>query len=320
MYPRNAASPERIAVGAVVLIADGTVQTSGVTVSVTGQGGSETGSGGTIAYSTGGIVFYTPTQAETNFTSFIVTAYKASCIPVATTVVTTASVTPGKVMIGADTQDLSATLSVNAKNIGGTAQTGRDLGQGIPNAVPGAAGGLLIAGSNAGTTTFGALTVTGAVTTGAISATTLSTSGATTLNSFVVTTTTALTGAVTAPAGITANITGNLVGTVSTLTTYTGNTVQTGDSFARIGAAGASLTGITGVTLSATGSAALTEDYAADNATVTLNQAIYMILSFLFEKNISGTTLTAKKKDGSTTAMTFTLDSATTPTSITRTT
>lgn len=38
------------------------------------------------------------------------------------------------------------------------------------------------------------------------------------------------------------NITGNLVGTVSTLTTYTGNTVQTGDAFARLGApAGASV-------------------------------------------------------------------------------
>lgn len=40
------------------------------------------------------------------------------------------------------------------------------------------------------------------------------------------------------------SITGNLVGTVSTLTTYTGNTLQTGDSFARIGAAGAGLTAL----------------------------------------------------------------------------
>jgi hypothetical protein len=43
---------------------------------------------------------------------------------------------------------------------------------------------------------------------------------------------------------ISGTITGNLVGTVSTLTTYTGNTVQTGDSFARIGVAGAGLTNI----------------------------------------------------------------------------
>jgi len=41
---------------------------------------------------------------------------------------------------------------------------------------------------------------------------------------------------------LTGNITGNLIGTVSTLTTYTGNTLQTGDSFARLGApVGASL-------------------------------------------------------------------------------
>ncbi len=43
---------------------------------------------------------------------------------------------------------------------------------------------------------------------------------------------------------ITGTITGNLVGTVSTLTTYTGNTVQTGDSFARIGSTGSGLTSL----------------------------------------------------------------------------
>jgi hypothetical protein len=74
----------------------------------------------------------------------------------------------------------------------------------------------------------------------------------------------------------------------------------------------------TGFALSATGSAALTEGYAADGAAPTLNQMLYQIWAFLAEKNISGTTLTAKKLDGSTTAMTFTLDSAVAPTSITR--
>lgn len=52
---------------------------------------------------------------------------------------------------------------VDVTHVGGTAQTARDLGQGIPNAVPGAAGGLMIAGSNAATT-FATLTVTGATT------------------------------------------------------------------------------------------------------------------------------------------------------------
>ena len=74
----------------------------------------------------------------------------------------------------------------------------------------------------------------------------------------------------------------------------------------------------TGYALSATGSAALTEGYAADNAAPTLNQILYMIWSMLAEKSVTSTTLTSKKIDGTTSAMTFTLDSAVTPTSITR--
>lgn len=90
MYPRNAASPQRIAIGAVVQISDGAVQTSGVSVKVMPQGGAASAGGGTIAYEEG-IVHYVPTQAETNYASFIVIAYKTGCIPVAVTIVTTAS-------------------------------------------------------------------------------------------------------------------------------------------------------------------------------------------------------------------------------------
>ncbi len=66
------------------------------------------------------------------------------------------------------------------------------------------------------------------------------------------------------------------------------------------------------------GTTALTEDYAADGAGVNLAQAIYEIMAYLEERSISGTTLTCKKRNGSTTAMTFTLNDATTPTGITR--
>lgn len=75
------------------------------------------------------------------------------------------------------------------------------------------------------------------------------------------------------------------------------------------------LTDKTGVVLSATGSAQLTEAYATVSVAPTLNQAIYMILQLLQNRSVSGTTLTVKKIDNSTTAMTYTLDSATTPTS-----
>ena len=74
MYPKNAASPERVEIGPVVLIADGTIQTSGVAVKVIPQGGAEASGGGTIAYSADGVVLYTPTQAETNYTSFVLIA------------------------------------------------------------------------------------------------------------------------------------------------------------------------------------------------------------------------------------------------------
>lgn len=156
---------------------------------------------------------------------------------------------------------------------------------------------------------------------------------------------------------------------VDTLTTYTGNTVQTGDSFARIGAAGAGLTAIdlpdqtmniignitgnlsgsvgsvTGAVGSVTGAVgsvtgltasnldatissratpaqilttALTEAYAADGDAGTLSQILFQLQAFLQERSVSGTTLTVKKLDGTTTAMTFTLSDATSPVSITR--
>ena len=102
MYPKNAASPERIAVGAVVQISDGAVQTSGVSITVVPQGGTTAAGGGTTSYEQG-VVFYVPTQAETNYTSFIVTAYKTGCIPVSATVVTSASATAGKVVLSGET-------------------------------------------------------------------------------------------------------------------------------------------------------------------------------------------------------------------------
>ena len=64
--------------------------------------------------------------------------------------------------------------------------------------------------------------------------------------------------------------------------------------------------------------AALTEAYAADGSTFSVAQALYMIWAFLAEKSISGTTMTAAKLDGTTAAMTFTLDDDTAPASITR--
>jgi hypothetical protein len=63
---------------------------------------------------------------------------------------------------------------------------------------------------------------------------------------------------------------------------------------------------------------ALTEAYATDAAAATPAQLLYMIWSMLAEKSVSGTTLTTRQINGITTAMTFTLNDASNPTSLTR--
>ncbi len=86
------------------------------------------------------------------------------------------------------------------------------------------------------------------------------------------------------------------------------------------------ITGADGVTLATAqgnyaplkGGVAMTESYAADGATATPEQILYMIWAALSEFAVSGTTITAKRLDGSTPAMTFTLDDGTDPTSRTR--
>ena len=77
------------------------------------------------------------------------------------------------------------------------------------------------------------------------------------------------------------------------------------------------------VRLSSTGVAdivttALTESYNTDGSAATLTQLLYLIAQRLTEFSISGTTITVKKLDGTTTAATLTLDDATSPTSSTR--
>ena len=63
---------------------------------------------------------------------------------------------------------------------------------------------------------------------------------------------------------------------------------------------------------------AATESYASDGAAATPAQLMYMILCAVSEFSISSTTITGKKLDGSTTAMTWTLNDASSPTSRTR--
>ena len=62
----------------------------------------------------------------------------------------------------------------------------------------------------------------------------------------------------------------------------------------------------------------LADSIPADGTLPTVRQALYLLTQFMLERAVSGTTVTVKKADGSTTLFTLTLDNATTPTSITR--
>jgi len=77
-------------------------------------------------------------------------------------------------------------------------------------------------------------------------------------------------------------------------------------------------TGTTGAALG-TLIGALAESYAANGQPGTLAQLLYGLLAVLGNVSQSGTTLTANSLDGTTPAMTFTLDSATAPTTRRRT-
>jgi hypothetical protein len=163
MYPKNAASPEPIAIGAVIQISDGAVQTSGVTVRIKPIGVAEGDGGGTTSYSTDGIVLYTPTQAETNYTSFILIAKKSGCIPVAMTVVTTASSTTGTVLLAPVTHTSAVVPTVGSVtgNVGGNVV-------GSVASVTGAVGS--VTGNVGGNVVGSVASVTAAVTVGTINA------------------------------------------------------------------------------------------------------------------------------------------------------
>lgn len=62
----------------------------------------------------------------------------------------------------------------------------------------------------------------------------------------------------------------------------------------------------------------MTESYAADGVAPTVAQCLFMTMQAMTEFSISGTSITVKKLDGSTTAGVFTMNSATVPTSRTR--
>jgi hypothetical protein len=166
-YPRNAATPPIVAVGAIYLLADGTIQTTGASVRVkTGTGSWGIGAGTLACDSTSGIWTYAPTQGETDAESFIVGVYKSSSTSAQVTVATSASATAG--YSGVDWGKLTAaTTTVNLS--GTTISTTQAVASvsGAVGSVTGAVGsvtgavGSVTARVTANTDQWGGVTVTG---------------------------------------------------------------------------------------------------------------------------------------------------------------
>jgi hypothetical protein len=60
-------------------------------------------------------VVYTPTQAETNYTSFVLIAKKTGCIPASVTVVTSESTLSGRVYVATNGDKTGYTATVSDK-------------------------------------------------------------------------------------------------------------------------------------------------------------------------------------------------------------
>lgn len=116
----------------------------------------------------------------------------------------------------------------------------------------------------------------------------------------------------------TADITGNLSGSVGSVTGAVGSVTGSVGSVTGLTASNLDAAISTRATPAQILTTALTESYAADGAAPTVAQALFLIQQSIGDFSISGTTLTVNKLDGTTAAATYTLDSATDPTSRTR--
>ncbi len=113
---------------------------------------------------------------------------------------------------------------------------------------------------------------------------------------------------------------GGAVSNVTTVGSVTGLTASNLDATVSSRLAGASYTAPPTTAQNATAvlTTQMTESYAALHAVPTLAQILFESRALLAEKSVASTTLTTKKIDGSTTAEVFTLNDATAPTAITR--
>ena len=127
-----------------------------------------------------------------------------------------------------------------------------------------------------------------------------------------------VTGAVGSVTGAVGSVTGNVGGSVASVVGLTASNLDATVS-SRLASASYTAPDNTGIgIIEAAVTDPLAESYAALGAEPSLAQILYEIRALLAENGVATTTVTTKKLDGSTTAATYTINSATAPTNITR--
>lgn len=119
---------------------------------------------------------------------------------------------------------------------------------------------------------------------------------------------------------ITGNITGNLSGSVGSVTGAVGSVTGNvgGNVAGSIGSLATQAKADVNAEVDSAFTTQMADSVASDGTIATREQALYAILQFLTERSTSGTTVTVKKVDGSTSLFSLTLDDGSNPTSITR--
>lgn len=331
MYPKNSASPPKI-FATVVKAADGTAITSGVAAKYSTGAGSQAAGGGTCQGEGNGQWSYAPTQAETNVDGFGIQFYHADAVGSGPTVsvVTSASVVqtgdsyarigaPVGASISADiavieaqTDDIGiagAGLTAIPWNASWDAEVQSEATDAL-NAYDPPTNAEMEARTLVAASYFdpAADTVANVTTVGSVTGAVGSVTGAV--------------GSVTGAVGsVTGNVGGNVAGSVGSVTGAVGSV--TGNVGGNVtGSVGSLATqakaDVNAEVVDALATDVIADSVAADGSRPTIAQALLMITRFLMEKGVVSTTATVYKEDGTTSSMTFTLDSATVPTAITR--
>lgn len=329
-----------------VSASDGSAFTGSVTVSVTGDAGTQaTGSvsSGACTHEGNGYHTYSPAQAETNYDLIAFTFTGTGAIPQTVQVFTTAQ-PKGTTTLATPTNITAGTITTvtNLTN----APTSGDLTATMKTSVTTAATAATpVAASVTGNVGGNVTGSVGSVATGGIAAASFAANAVNAAALAADAVTEIQSGLATAAAlatvdGIVDDILVDTADMQPKLGTPAGLSIsadiaaieaQTDD----IGAAGAGLTAlataasvaalnnlsaaqVNAEVVDALATDVISDSIPADGSRPTIAQALYLLTQFMTERAVSGTTMTVKKPDGSTTLATFTLGDATSPTSITR--